>query len=616
MSVSSDPRIGKELLGYRIEALLGRGGMSVVYRADDLRLKRKVAIKLLASELAEDDHFRERFLRESELAASLDHASIVPIYAAGEVAGQLYIAMRYVEGGDLKRLIRSGLEPRRALDLLVQVADALDAAHEAGLVHRDVKPANVLLDTRDHCYLADFGLTRQVSSRSGFSATGEIVGTIDYVAPEVIEGKPLDARSDLYSFGCVVFECLAGEPPFRRDSEFAVLWAHVNEPTPKIAERRAELGGRIDTVLTKALAKNPDRRYASARELMEAARDALPGPAVQLPRRRRRLLAAIALGAAALAVSLPLALTAGNGRPSTTPTLAPRVDSVQHIDPSTNRLVASFPEGPHGSGGLVAARGALWVASVENTLLRVDPRSGRVTATITLSPQLALNDIAFDGERTIWAVDGYGVLIPVDPETATVTAVGDVGNPSSPGISAGILVAAADNVWVDTLTKDGSLQHYSLSVHGTPFSAGVGTPVAMALGFESLWVSEYRPNQLVRVGAEAPYAVLATVALPFEPSPKGLAAGSGAIWLTNPAAGRLLRIDPASNRIAQTIRVGRYPTAVAWGAGSVWVANNDDGTVSRVDPRRGRVLATIRVGPRPTAIAVGAGGIWVAVHPA
>jgi serine/threonine protein kinase len=168
VSVSADPRIGGELLGYRIEALIGRGGMSAVYRAEDLRLNRKVALKLLASELAVDDRFRDRFLRESQLAASIDHPHIVPIYEAGEVDGQLYIAMRYVEGSDLKQLLRKEgpLDPRRTLQLLTQLADALDAAHDRGLVHRDVKPSNALLDSDEHLYLADFGLTKSASDRS------------------------------------------------------------------------------------------------------------------------------------------------------------------------------------------------------------------------------------------------------------------------------------------------------------------------------------------------------------------------------------------------------------------------------------------------------------------
>jgi serine/threonine protein kinase len=203
--VTDDPRVGTELAGYRIESLLGLGGMSVVYAAEDLRLKRRVALKLLSATLAGDESFRRRFLRESELAASIDHPNIVPIYEAGTTEDLLYIAMRYVEGGDLKeRLRRSRLDPADATGILAQVASALDAAHSRGLVHRDVKPSNVLLDTgarpdgSDHVYLADFGLTRQVSDRTG-AGDGHLLGTIDYVAPEQIAGEEVDGRADVYS---------------------------------------------------------------------------------------------------------------------------------------------------------------------------------------------------------------------------------------------------------------------------------------------------------------------------------------------------------------------------------------------------------------------------------
>src|SRR4051794_12772561 len=212
-----------ELAGYRIESLLGRGGMGVVYRARDLALERNVALKLLAPELAQDVRFRERFLRESRLAASLDHPAIVPIYDAGEVGGRLFIAMRLVDGTDLKRLLadQGPLEPERALDLLEHVADALDAAHERGLVHRDVKPSNVLVDSRGHCYLADFGLSRRLADHGVGLGGARSLGTVDYVAPEQIRGEELDARSDLYSLGCLLYECLAGRPPFAGASDTA-----------------------------------------------------------------------------------------------------------------------------------------------------------------------------------------------------------------------------------------------------------------------------------------------------------------------------------------------------------------------------------------------------------
>ena len=251
MQVSDDPRVGTELAGYRIESLLGLGGMSVVYLAEDLRLKRRVALKLLAASLAEDESFRDRFLRESELAASIDHPNIVPIYEAGTTEDLLFIAMRYVEGRDLKeRLQRGRLDPADAIGILAQVASALDAAHARGLVHRDVKPSNVLLDTgarpdgSDHVYLADFGLTKRVSEETGVGDDGHLLGTIDYVAPEQIAGEEIDGRADVYSLGCVLYECLVGQPPFRRDSDLAVVFAHLEAEPPAPSARAARVAGR------------------------------------------------------------------------------------------------------------------------------------------------------------------------------------------------------------------------------------------------------------------------------------------------------------------------------------------------------------------------------------
>jgi serine/threonine-protein kinase len=216
--VSDQLEIGSTFAGYRIEGLLARGGMGVVYHATELQLERPVALKLIAPELAEDARFRERFLHESKLAASLGHPHILPVFAAGETDGSLYLATRYVEGGDLRELLaREGtLAPERALPLLTQVADALDAAHDRGLVHRDVKPANILLDAQGQAYLADFGLTKQQAERSGVTKTGQLLGTVDYLAPEQIRGEELDGRTDQYALACCLCECLAGEPPFRR----------------------------------------------------------------------------------------------------------------------------------------------------------------------------------------------------------------------------------------------------------------------------------------------------------------------------------------------------------------------------------------------------------------
>src|SRR5689334_2011919 len=212
--MSQDTRIGQEIAGYRIESLLGRGGMSVVYLAAQEFPKRKVALKLLAPELVDEPGFRERFIRESNAAASLDHPNVIPIYGAGEEKGVLWIAMRYVEGTDLAHLIRDegALPPERTVHFVEQVAAALDAAHRRGLVHRDVKPGNILLGEGDHAYLTDFGITKRREAGTDFTKTGDFLGTVDYAAPEQIKGETVDGRADVYSLGCVTYECLTGSP--------------------------------------------------------------------------------------------------------------------------------------------------------------------------------------------------------------------------------------------------------------------------------------------------------------------------------------------------------------------------------------------------------------------
>ena len=286
--------VGTQIAGYRLEELVGKGGMGVVYRAHDVALERRVALKLLSPTLAEDADFRERFLVESRLAASLDHPNVVPIYDAGEVEGQLYLAMRYVEGSDLKALLRKEgtLEPTAAIAICAQIANALDAAHARGLVHRDVKPSNVLLDEREHAYLADFGLTRRLTDEApGFNA-GLSLGTPAYVAPEQIEGKDVDGRADQYSLACLLHECLTGEPPFPRGSEAATLFAHLEEPPPAPARPRAGDA--------QALAKSPDDRYGSCTEFVADARHALGLE----PKRTRWPLALAGVGAALLGAAL------------------------------------------------------------------------------------------------------------------------------------------------------------------------------------------------------------------------------------------------------------------------------------------------------------------------
>ncbi|HSR85109.1 MAG TPA: serine/threonine-protein kinase [Streptosporangiaceae bacterium] len=279
---------GEQLAGYEIQERIGRGGMAVVYRALDLRLGRLVALKVLAPQLSEDDAFRQRFMRESRAAAGVEHPHIVPVFEAGEAAGVLFIAMRYVAGGDVRSLIEADgrLKPARTVRIASQVASALDAAHAYGLIHRDVKPANILLgqasgSDSDHVYLSDFGLSKQSVGVSTLTSTGQFLGTLDYVAPEQIQGHPIDGRADQYGLACAVVEMLTGAPPFRRDDSMALMWAQLEAAPPRLTERRPDLPPAVDEVVGAAMSKAPAGRYPTCRDFAAALAAAC---AQQLPR--------------------------------------------------------------------------------------------------------------------------------------------------------------------------------------------------------------------------------------------------------------------------------------------------------------------------------------------
>ena len=275
---------GSQLAGYVIEEQVGAGGMAVVFRARDAVLGRLAALKVLSPALAADQEFRARFLRESRAVASVEEPHIIPVYGAGEVDGVLYIATKFVPGGDLADVLqRAGgaLEPARAATFIEQVAAALDAAHAAGLVHRDVKPGNILVDVApgrgEHAYLSDFGLSKRSMAASGLTATGTFLGTPDYCAPEQIRGLPVDGRGDQYSLACMAFALLTGNLPFRRQETMATLFAHLNDPVPPLSRYRGDLPPGTDAVLARGLAKEPRDRYGRCGEFAAALRDALAG---------------------------------------------------------------------------------------------------------------------------------------------------------------------------------------------------------------------------------------------------------------------------------------------------------------------------------------------------
>jgi hypothetical protein len=272
---------GARIAGYRIEQLIGRGGMAVVYRATDVRLDRMVALKILSPDLARNDSFRQRFIRESRAGAAVDHPHVIPVFEAGDAEGVLFIAMRYVSGLDVRALIeRIGRLPAtRTVELVSQVASALDKAHATGLVHRDVKPANMLLASfnddgfgTDHVYLSDFGLSKQSISSPSLTMTGQFLGTLDYMSPEQVNGRQIDGKTDQYALGCAAFEMLTGHPPFRREANLAVMWAQVSAPPPSVRTARPELAAAVDDVIARALAKAPNDRYETCVEFALALR--------------------------------------------------------------------------------------------------------------------------------------------------------------------------------------------------------------------------------------------------------------------------------------------------------------------------------------------------------
>jgi YVTN family beta-propeller protein len=622
--IGSDPRRGSQLAGFRLEALLGRGGMGAVYRAEDLRLGRNVALKLLVPELAENERFRERFLRESQMAASLDHPNIVPIYAAGETDGQLYLAMRYVEGYDLRQLLarERALEPARALGLLEQVADALDAAHERGLIHRDVKPGNVLIAARsgrEHCYLSDFGLTKQTSSISGLTGTGELVGTVNYVSPEQIRGEEVDGRADLYALGCVLYECLAGEPPFARESEVATLWAHMNEPPHALSAARPELGGEIDSVLARALAKTPAQRQATCGELVSSARTALGlarPTAPALPRRRRRALShslprgrrAMLLAATAVLVATAAAAVLVLRGEAASVTVLP--NEVAIIDPEKGRVVDTVTVGTR-PGPITSGAGSIWVANQDDqAVTRIDSRRRTVLRQSISLDERTPTGLAF-GFDAVWVAHGLlGQLSRIDPQFNKVTPPTDVGGTAF-GSPNGAVAVGRGSVWA--VFGDSTLARIEPATGRVKEHTRAGSlPAGVVVGSGSVWVANSGDATVTRYNpatfTEAPIG-MTTVGR----RPTGIGAWERAIWVANTDADSVWRIDPDAGAPVPS-PVGDGPTAVAVGTDAVWVANKAAGTISRIDPETNEVEDTIEIGNAPSGMVLADGFLWVTVQ--
>jgi len=612
--------------------------MGVVYRARQLSLDRTVALKVIAPALMQDPAMRRRFVRESRVAASLDHPHVIPVFYVGEEDGIAYIAMRFVAGDDVRTLVRreGPLSPERGAGIVSQVADALDAAHAAGLVHRDVKPANVLLGPRDHVYLTDFGLTKHVLSEPGAGVTreGHWVGTLDFVSPEQIRGERVDARSDVYALGCLLFYTLAGRPPFEREGDEAKLWAHLSEPPPAVTDMVPGAPRALDAVVVRALAKSPEERYQSAGDLGYAAKAAVSGS------RLRRTEHVVAVGAAApvematrpggaslatptssrprtwfgaramagvglvvALASVAIWLLAFSGEPrkrgpavatsSPTPATVPRVQSAR-VGGRVNSVA--------GAGGIV------WSGGFRDSRLKaIDPETVERLAALSADVGRGLQALA-PHRGTLWAIASRDrQLVHFDARTGR-----PIRKPVPIPGPGNAVVADGTSVWVATTIQgqpgDEVLRFDARSGRLEKTLVVLDMVRRLAIADGALWMLATHPARLVRLDLRTGKRIKRRL---DADSSGDMAAAADAIWATLPSSGQVVRVGFENLRNPAYVAVGNAPAGVAVTDRDVWVANGASSTVTRIDIDTLRPREEIRVPINPYEMTTYAGGIWV-----
>jgi hypothetical protein len=599
---------GSVFAGYRLEAIAGRGGMGVVYRARQLRPDRLVAVKVIAPDFAQDPVFRQRFERESELAASIEHPNVIPVYEVDEVDGLLFIAMRFVDGADLHTLIGDGIDPASAVRILAQVAGALDAAHAHGLVHRDVKPANVLVGDaggRPHAYLTDFGLTQRTASSHRLTRSGAFMGTIDYAAPEQIRGERADARTDVYALSCVLYESLTREVPYPRDSDLAAIWAHIEDPPPSLLEQGIDVPSGLDEVVRRGMAKDPAQRYQSAGDLATAALAALEdrpvrrrertvatGEAAPSPPRRARHRAA--LPAAALAAALVVAVAAvaltGGGEEGG--------DGGSALAEDWSVPVGGYPLYAAVAGGKVwaALQGA-------DRLKSVEPASRAVADSPALGSDLsglaAAGSRLFVGDYGDDDTDGRGAVVVVDPASGRAN--------GRPIATTDPFEIATDGrtLWVTDTERLDVIDLRTRTRTTRMESEGAAFDVALLDG--TAWVVDNERGELLsydaRTGAEGGRAI------DVGARPLSVAAAGGAVWVATDQ-GQLVRVRVDGGRPASLAVGGEGNRVVEADGRGVWVVD-ERGNVVLVDPERLAILARLRLGGDLQDVALDGRGAYV-----
>ncbi len=540
---------GQEIGTYRVLQKIGEGGFGAVYTAEDTAIGRQVVLKVLTTDVAGNQEMLQRFQREVEMIARLEHPYILPVYEFGQVDGDPYIAMRYMRGGSLYDALRKGsLSWEQLLEVLEQTAEALDFAHERDVIHRDLKPANVLLDESGNAYLADFGLAKTMEGSRDLTATGGILGTPAYMSPEQVRGDKLDHRSDIYSFAVMVYESFAGENPFQVSTPMDYILKHMSEPPRPITSLVPELPPKVDTVFAQALAKEPEKRQDRATEFISQVRKAMSGEEVAVPEPEPAT--EQDLGAAPTAVTEPERVRNAGAAPT----------------------AVSQPEQRRGIRPLV------WVGAVGLGLVGIALVGGVLMGGILGGSEVSTYPVG-DSPRALLS-DGDSVWVAnfFDNTVARLTAAGCDGSPDPCG-------QAEDTYRVSDL------------------------PVALAHDGSSLWIASALGQTLTEMdpsnGEERGRHPLPNV-------PSTLLYANGYLWAANELAGTVTKIDTSGNVIGD-YTVGGAPRGLLWDGESIWIASERDQLLARMDAESGEILGAYAFDGNPSALAFDGEFLWVAL---